>query len=137
MMINQQRAFTLIELLIVVIILGILASLAVPRLVGRTEEARKQAAKSDVEGGIALALDLYEADSGRYPSSLEDLIQKPGDARNWRGPYLKKGLPKDPWGNPYVYRVPGSHNETGYDLFSTGPDGQEGTQDDVVNWKTD
>ncbi len=127
--------FTLIEILIVVIILGILAGLVVPRLAGRTEQARQEAARSDIEGGIALSLDLYEADNGRYPQSLEDLVRKPADARNWRGPYLKKGIPKDPWGNAYVYRFPGTQNPTLYDLSSPGPDGQEGTDDDITNWK--
>ena len=133
---KKENGFTLIELLIVVIILGILASLVVPRLAGRTEGARREAARSDIEGGIALALDLYEADSGRYPSTLDDLIRKPSDAKNWRGPYLKKGFPKDPWGRPYVYRAAGTHNEGSYDLFSTGQDGQGETEDDIVNWQT-
>ena len=129
--------FTLIEILIVVIIIGILASLVVPRLAGRTEEARRQAARSDIEGGIALAVDLYDADTGTYPSSVDALVRKPQDVKGWKGPYLKKGLPKDPWGHPYVYRVPGSHNENAYDLFSVGSDGQEGTSDDIVNWSTE
>lgn len=127
--------FTLIEILIVVIILGILAGLVVPRLAGRTEEARKQAAKSDIEGGIALALDLYEADNGKYPSSLDGLVQKPSDASNWKGPYLKKGIPKDPWGNAYIYKYPGAQNPSLYDLSSAGSDGQEGNDDDITNWK--
>ncbi|OGW80663.1 MAG: type II secretion system protein GspG [Omnitrophica bacterium RIFCSPLOWO2_12_FULL_44_17] len=132
---KKNSGFTLIEVLIVVIILGILASLVVPRLAGRTEEARKQAAQSDIEGGVALALDLYEADLGKYPASLEDLVKKPADAAKWRGPYLKKGLPKDPWGNAYVYRYPGSQSDGMYDLLSAGSDGEEGTEDDITNWK--
>ena len=132
---RSLTGFTLIEILIVVIIIGILASLVVPRLAGRTEEARRQAARSDIEGGIALALDLYEADTGRYPASLDQLVRKPQDVQNWRGPYLKKGLPKDPWGRPYIYHVPGTQNENSYDLLSAGHDGQEGTADDIVNWE--
>jgi general secretion pathway protein G len=133
---KKANGFTLIEILIVVIIIGILASLVVPRLAGRTEEARRQAARSDIEGGIALALDLYEADAGKYPGSLEDLVRKPSDARKWRGPYLKKGkVPKDPWSKAYIYRVPGTQNDGSYDLFSAGFDGQEGTADDVTNWE--
>ena len=134
-MIKQRQGFTLIEILLVVIIIGILVSLAAPRLAGRSEEARKQAANADINGGIALALDLYELDNGAYPSKVEDLNSKPSDAAAWKGPYLKKGLPKDPWGNPYVYRYPGTQNAEGYDLFSIGKDKQEGTDDDIVNWK--
>ncbi|MBI4358143.1 MAG: type II secretion system major pseudopilin GspG [Candidatus Omnitrophica bacterium] len=134
-MVKERAGFTLIELLVVVIILGVLVSLVVPRLAGRTEEARRQAAKADIEGGIALALDLYEADIGKYPSSLEDLLRNPGEDE-WRGPYLKKGLPKDPWGQPYIYHVPGAYNQETYDLFSASSDKQEGTQDDIVNWQT-
>lgn len=132
---ESRAGFTLIEILLVVIILGILASLVVPRLAGRTEAARREAARSDIEGGIALALDLYEADNGGYPAGLSDLIREPSDAKNWKGPYLKKGLPRDPWGNAYLYRAPGLRNPTWYDLFSLGRDGQEGTEDDVANWK--
>lgn len=132
---NAQKGFTLIEVLVVVIILGVLASLVVPRLAGRTEEARAAAAQSDIEGGIALAVDLYEADNGRYPEKLEDLIAPPANARNWKGPYLKKGVPQDPWGQSYVYRFPGVENRFLYDLLSVGPDGEPGTPDDVVNWK--
>lgn len=131
-----QQGFTLIEILLVVIIIGILVSLVAPRLAGRSEEARKQAAKADIDGGVALAIDMYEVDNGRYPSKLDDLLTKASDAPNWKGPYLKKSvLPKDPWGSSYVYRKPGSHNTESYDLFSPGPDKQEGTQDDVTNWK--
>lgn len=133
---KNEKGFTLIEILLVVIIIGILVSLVAPRLAGRSEEARKQAAKADIDGGLALAIDMYEVDSGRYPSRLDDLIDKPSDSQNWKGPYLKKSaLPKDPWGSAYVYRKPGSRNTESYDLFSPGPDKQEGTQDDITNWK--
>ena len=134
---HTEKGFTLIEILLVVIIIGILVSLVAPRLAGRSEEARKQAAKADIEGGITLALDLYEVDNGRYPGKLEDLLSKPSEAPNWKGPYLKKGLPKDPWGGAYVYRFPGTRNTNGYDLYSFGTDKQEGTEDDITNWKTE
>jgi general secretion pathway protein G len=135
----NQRGFTLVEILIVVIILGVLASLVVPRLAGRTEEARRTAAQSDIEGGIAVALDLYEADVGRYPLDLEALVDKPADVKDqvWKGPYLRKGIPKDPWKNGYVYTFPGTQNPSMYDLFSMGPDGEEGTEDDIGNWESD
>ena len=134
---KYSRGFTLIDILLVVIIIGILVSLVAPRLAGRSEEARKQAAHADIEGGISLALDLYEVDNGRYPNSLDDLITKPSDAPSWKGPYIKKGLPKDPWGSPYIYKMPGVHNAASYDLYSLGMDKQESTQDDIVNWKTE
>lgn len=134
---KSSAGFTLIEILLVVIIIGILVSLVAPRLAGRSEEARRQAAKADIDGGISLALDLYEVDNGRYPQKLDDLISKGSDSLNWKGPYVKKGMPKDPWGSPYVYNFPGSHNSSSYDLFSPGPDKQQNTQDDIVNWKTE
>ena len=129
----NKKGFTLIELMLVVIIIGVLVSMVVPRLVGRSEEARVAAAKADIDANISVALDLYELDNGRYPDSLDGLRQKPGTAVNWKGPYLKKS-PKDPWGNAYAYRSPGDHN-IDYDLYSYGPDEKEGGGDDVTNWE--
>lgn len=131
---RNSRGFTLIEMLLVVVILSTLAAMIVPRFVGRSDEAKVAAAEADVQSHLASALDLYELDNGAYPKRLEDLLADPGDARKWKGPYIKKkkGL-TDPWGRPYQYRVPGLRNAD-YDLFSLGVDGQEGTLDDVANW---
>lgn len=132
----RSRGFTLVELLIVVTILGILVAAVIPRLAGRTEQARVGRANADVGGNIALALDLFEVDSGKYPTTeqgLAGLRTAPADAENWRGPYLKQE-PIDPWGNAYRYLHPGTRNPLDYDLFSLGPDGVEGTADDIGNW---
>ena len=132
---KNRNAFTLIELLLVLVILGVLALVVVPKFAGRSEEARKTAAQTDIsmlEGQI----DIFEQDVGRFPSNEEGLgalVAQPGNAPKWKGPYIKRGVPKDPWGNPYVYRYPGTHNPNGYDLYSTGPDGREGN-DDIDNW---
>jgi general secretion pathway protein G len=131
---SKYKAFTLVELMLVVIIIGILAAMVVPRLTGRSEEARKSVAKTDIESNLALALDLYEMDNGVYPANLDALKTKPTEATNWKGPYTKK-KPFDPWGRPYVYKFPGTHNPESYDLYSLGKDGQEGGADDVVNWE--
>ena len=131
--VNKRRGFTLIELMLVVIIIGVLASMMVPRLAGRTKDARIAAAKADIEANISLALDLYEVDNGEYPPDLNALLTKPGSVTNWNGPYLKKKA-KDPWGNPYKYASPGAHNTQDYDLSSLGPDGAEGN-DDITNWE--
>jgi len=98
-------------------------------------EARTTAAYADIHGGIKSAIDQFEQDNGNYPKSLQDLVQPPADAKNWRGPYFTPtNLPTDPWGNPYIYEYPGKHNKNGYDLFSAGPDGKPGTKDDIGNW---
>jgi general secretion pathway protein G len=127
-----QRAFTLVEMLLVITIIGILAALVIPKMVGRSEQARLAAAHADISS-IKTALDAYEVDNGFYPKGLQDLIQQPSNARNWHGPYLDN-LPVDPWGNPYVYAFPGRHNPSGFDLYSVGPDGKAGTADDIGNW---
>ena len=130
---THRRAFTLVELMLVVTIIGILAALVIPRIAGRSEQARLTAAQADINGGIKTALDAFEVDNGFYPKSLQDLLQQPGNAKNWHGPYLEK-LPVDPWNNPYIYVYPGRHNPSGYDLYSAGADGKAGNEDDIGNW---
>jgi general secretion pathway protein G len=120
--------------MLVVIILGILAAMVVPRLAGRSDDARRSVAKSDIESNLALAIDLYEVDTGEYPESLDDLIMQPSEVTNWKGPYLKKKS-LDPWSRPYVYKYPGEQNTVGYDLLSMGKDGAEGGGDDITNWQ--
>jgi general secretion pathway protein G len=127
-----KNAFTLVELMLVVTIIGILAALVIPRIAGRSEQARITAVHADLSS-IKTALDAFEVDNGFYPKSLQDLVQQPSNAKNWHGPYLDR-LPVDPWQNPYVYYYPGKHNANGYDLLSVGPDGKEGTDDDIGNW---
>ncbi len=136
---HMSKGFTLIELLLVVIIISTLALMVVPRFAGRSEQARIAAASADIQANIAIALDLYEMDNARYPSTEQGLaaLKRPPSAppipAKWNGPYLKKGSLKDPWGSPYQYRFPGLHNPD-YDLYSYGLDLTEGGGDDVVNW---
>ena len=134
----MKRGFTLIELMIVVMIIAALAAMVVPRLAGRSEQAKVAVAKADVNSNISMGLKLYELDNGSFPTSAEGLnallVQTAaGASSNWNGPYLERA-PVDPWGNPYQYKCPGTHNTTGYDLFSLGKDGLAGTDDDVGNW---
>lgn len=134
---RRRGGFTLIELLLVLVILGVLAAIVVPKFAGRTEQARVTAAQTQI-ATVGTALDAFEVDNGYYPkgsSGLQDLIEQPRDAQGWKGPYLKGEVPTDPWGNPYSYECPGKQNPTGYDLMSMGPDGREGTEDDITNWK--
>ncbi|HEV8543383.1 MAG TPA: type II secretion system major pseudopilin GspG [Verrucomicrobiae bacterium] len=132
----QRRGFTLIELLLVLVILGILAAIVVPKFSGRTEQARIAAAQSQIST-FGVALDAFEVDNGYYPkgkNGLADLVQQPRDAQNWKGPYLKGEIPNDPWGHAYVYEYPGRHNPSSYDLMSAGADGRAGSDDDITNW---
>jgi general secretion pathway protein G len=132
---HRLAAFTLIELLLVIAILGILAAIIVPKFVGRTLQAQIAAAQADI-ANFGTALDAYEVDNGSYPkgkNGLNDLVTQPRDAQNWRGPYLKE-LHNDPWGNPYIYEYPGKNNPSGYDISSMGPDGRANNEDDITNW---
>lgn len=129
---GARHAFTLVEMLLVITIIGILAAIVIPKMVGRSEQAREAAAKADISS-IKTALDAFEVDNGFYPKSLGDLLQAPSNAKSWHGPYLEK-LPQDPWGDNYEYVFPGRHNAGGFDLSSDGPDGKSGTDDDIGNW---
>ncbi|MFA5143365.1 MAG: type II secretion system major pseudopilin GspG [Candidatus Omnitrophota bacterium] len=128
---RDKRGFTLVELMLVVIIIGTLVAMVMPRLAGRTEQAKRAAAKADIEANISSALDLYEIDNGNYPESLDILLEK----KDNKGPYLKKRA-NDPWGHPYKYTYPGTHSD--YDLYSFGKDGVDnsGEGDDVTNWES-
>ena len=138
---ERRKGFTLVEILVVVVILGLLATLVVPRVIGRGEEAKRTAALVQVRE-IEQALDLFKLDNGFYPTTeqgLQALIEKPGispEPRRYRESGYMKKIPQDPWGGEYIYRSPGDHDE--YDLFSTGPDGEEGGEGknaDIVSWE--
>lgn len=133
---SRLHAFTLVEMLLVLVILAVLAAIVIPKFSGRSQQAKETAAKSQI-ASMEMALDAFEVDTGFYPSGnngLNALIDPPSNAPNWRGPYLKKGIPLDPWGNPYTYSYPGRNNPSGYDLMSVGPDGRAGGDDDITNW---
>ncbi|MFH0827388.1 MAG: type II secretion system major pseudopilin GspG [Candidatus Omnitrophota bacterium] len=132
---QERKGFTLIELMLVVIIIGALVAMVMPRLTGRSEQARVSAATADVRANMATALKLYELDSGDFPTTqegLDALLSNPGSAKNWNGPYLER-KPLDPWGREYKYKCPGDHRRSDYDLYSLGKDGVE-SDDDVTNW---
>ncbi len=132
------RGFTLIEMLLVLVILATLAAIVVPKLAGRSEQAKVTAAKAQI-ANFGTALDMFETDNGYYPKGkdgLQDLVVQPKAAQNWHGPYLKQGIPNDPWEHPYIYDCPAKHNNGTYDLMSMGPDGRVGGDDDIANWDT-
>lgn len=130
---GNENGFTLVEILLVVVIILILASMVLPRFAGRSEQARQAAATADINASIATALDMFELDNGQYPDKLEDLITKPSYATNWNGPYLKK-KPIDPWGRDYVYKPTADKKD--YELLSYGKDGVAGGGDDISNKQT-
>jgi general secretion pathway protein G len=133
---RRQNAFTLVEMLLVLVILAVLAAIVIPKFSGRTQQAKEAAAKTQIKS-IELALDSYEVDTGGYPqgaAGLNALVDEPNGVQNWKGPYLKQGIPNDPWGNAYSFVCPGRNNPKGYDLSSMGPDGRVGGDDDIVNW---
>jgi general secretion pathway protein G len=131
---SRRTAFSLIELLLVLVILAVLAAVVVPKFTNRTEQARITAAKTDISM-YSTALDAFEIDNGRFPSGdegLDALARNPGNLTTWKNPYVGQ-VKNDPWGRPYVYRYPGTNNPASYDLYSVGPDGREGN-DDIDNW---
>jgi general secretion pathway protein G len=140
---SGRLGFTLIEILVVITVIGLLAALVGPRILGRVSEAKSATAKAQLEM-LSLALDNYRLDNGSYPTTeqgLAALQEKPSRdpaPLNWRGPYLKRNIPADPWGRPYLYRSPGEHDPGGSDLSSLGKDGQpggEGEDGDITSWK--
>jgi general secretion pathway protein G len=135
---TKDRGITLIELLVVMVIIAMFATLVGQRLFKSVERGRQTAAKSQI-AELESTLDVFRLDVGRYPTSeegLQALNTRPGNLEKWDGPYLRKALPLDPWGHPYLYRFPGQHGD--YDLLSLGADGQEGGEGeatDIVSWK--
>lgn len=131
---RRTAGFTLIEIMLVVAILGVLVSVALPRLTGRTQEARIQAARMQIEN-LEMALDAFEFDCGRHPTTSEGLeaLTAAGGLPGWKGPYMKKKAPRDPWGTAYAYVSPGRDGRD-HDVFSHGPDRRDGGGDDLGNW---
>ena len=132
---RRDAGFTLIELLLVLVILAVLAALVVPKFTNKSKQARETAAKTDVST-IANAINRFEIETSRFPSTeegLQALLVAPPNIQGWSSPYLER-KPKDPWMNEYVYKYPGSHNPTGFDIYSMGADGRDGTDDDIGNW---
>jgi general secretion pathway protein G len=131
---SAQRGFTLVEMLLVLVILATLAAIVYPKVMGRSEQARVTAAQTQI-ANFKTSLDSFEVDTGKYPvgrNGLMELIQQPRDVVGWHGPYLES-IPKDPWGNDYLYEFPGKHNSGSYDISSPGP---PGGQNPIGNWQS-
>lgn len=135
---THQRGFTLIEILIVMVIIGLLAALVGPRMFGKVGKSKQKAAKAQISM-FETALDTYRLDVGKYPTTdmgLEALRIKPDDLEKWDGPYLPKEIPMDPWGHPYEYRSPSEHGD--YEIVSYGGDGSPGGEEedmDITSWQ--
>jgi general secretion pathway protein G len=134
---RRAAGFTLLELLVVLVILGLLVGIVAPRFFGQVGKSETKVAKAQIRA-LEDALDQYRVDTGHYPTTeqgLAALMSPPSGEAKWQGPYLKKALPNDPWGNTYQYRLPGEHGD--YDLLSLGKDGQAGGSGeaaDIGNW---
>ncbi|WP_376692664.1 type II secretion system major pseudopilin GspG [Wenzhouxiangella sp. EGI_FJ10409] len=131
---GSSKGFSLIELLVVLMILGLIAGLVVPNVLQRGEDAKLKAADAEVQR-LSMAVDEYYLDNGRPPEELRQLVSKPGNASNWNGPYVNESNLTDPWDNEYQYRYPGQHRS--YDVWSHGADGSpggEGANADITNW---
>jgi len=131
---RSEKGFSLIELIVVLVILGMLAAVVGPKIVGKLSQSKEHIAKIQI-AELESALQVFSFDIGRYPTTaegLEALVQNPGNLEAWKSSYLSKELPKDPWGKPYIYRSPGLHGD--FDILSLGADGIEGTEDDVCSW---
>ena len=131
---KSEEGMTLMELIIVLVILGLLTAVIGSGVYGKLSQGRGHVAKIHI-GELDGALEIYSFDMGRYPTTsegLQALVQNPVGVNSWNGPYLKKGLQPDPWGRPLLYKSPGTHGD--YDICSMGPDGIEGTDDDICNW---
>ncbi|MFH1791782.1 MAG: type II secretion system major pseudopilin GspG [Candidatus Omnitrophota bacterium] len=135
----MKKGFTLIEILLVVVIIGAIAAMVVPRLTGRSEQAKEAIAKADILVNIPTALKLYELDNGIFPTTeqgVKALVEKPTSVptpQNWNGPYIERKSVKDPWNRDYIYRCPGLHG-TDYDLYSLGRSGKD-DDTNIVNWE--
>ncbi len=136
----RKKIFTFIEIMVVVIIIGILAAIIMPKFFGRTKEAKVNAAETQISI-FSTALDAYQLDNDNYPISeqgLKALVSKPDTPpvpSSWKGPYLANKIPLDPWGNKYFYKCPGGHNQNSYDISSNGVNGKPGGGDDITNWQ--
>ena len=130
-----QRGFTLVELLLVLVILALIAGLVLPGIIGKAESAKAKAASAQISR-ISMSVESFYLDTGNTPSSLEELVNEPPGVTGWTGPYIKNSLLKDPWGQPYQYRVPGEHGD--FDIESFGADrqrGGEGKNADINSWE--
>ena len=137
---KDEHGFTMIELMVVLVILVLLVTMIVPNIVGKSDDAKQTKAKTDI-AMIEALLDQFYLDMSRYPTQEEGLgvlYHKPDDgAETWKGPYSKKPIPDDPWNNPYLYQIPGTHSGQPYEISSFGRDGQEGGESfdaDIVSW---
>jgi general secretion pathway protein G len=132
---NREKGFTLVELLLVLVILALIATVVLPSIIGQAEGAKVKAAASQISR-LSMSVETFYLDTGVAPESLGDLVNEPSGVTGWNGPYIKNSLLKDPWGKQYQFRSPGDHGE--FDIFSYGADGQsggEGKNADITSWE--